>query len=183
MALKGGIGGGGLWSISRGLARDLKDRSEYKRMMDYADSPRQGDRGGRGNLSESALKDFVEWFLTIALDQVRFSTAMFDFGRLEARYRSLVKDIVDDRRAPDFVSAVARYGSLPRGEASFMLKTSERTARNTLSDLADRGFLKSDTPKGPVRNAFPLDYRERLFPNLLTDAEVTMSETPALSFR
>ncbi|RJG40835.1 Fic family protein [Mesorhizobium sp. DCY119] len=183
MALKAGIGGGGLWSISRGLARGLKDRGEYKRMMDYADSPRQGDRDGRGNLSESALKNFVEWFLTIALDQVRFSTAVFDLGRLEARYRALVKDIVDDRRAPEFVSAVLRYGSLPRGEASFVLKTSERTARNTLSDLVDRGFLKSDTPKAPVRIAFPLDYRERLFPNLFTDAEVTVSETPALSFR
>ena len=75
MALKAGIGGNGLWSISRGLARGLKDRGEYKRMMDHADSPRQGDRDGRGNLSESALNDFVEWFLTAALDQVRFSTA------------------------------------------------------------------------------------------------------------
>ena len=183
MALKAGIGGSGLWSISRGLARGLKDRGEYKRMMDYADSSRQGDRDGRGNLSESALKDFVEWFLTVALDQVRFSTMMFDLERLETRYRNLVKDVVDDKRAPELVSAVLRYGSLPRGEANFVLKTSERTARNTLSDLVERGFLKSDTPKAPVRIAFPLDYRERLFPNLFTDAELTVSEAPALSFR
>ncbi|MBS7708101.1 Fic family protein [Chelatococcus asaccharovorans] len=183
MALKAGIGGNGLWSISRGLARGLKDRGEYKRMMDHADSPRQGDRDGRGNLSESALKDFVEWFLTAALDQVRFSTAMFDLTRLEARYRALVKDVVDDKRAPDLVSAVLRHGSLPRGEANFVLKTSERTARNTLSDLVDRGFLKSDTPKAPVRIAFPLDFRERLFPNLFTDADVTVPEPPSLSFR
>ncbi|TIL38148.1 MAG: Fic family protein, partial [Mesorhizobium sp.] len=134
-----------LWSISRGLARGLKDRGEYKRMMDYADSPRQGDRDGRGNLSESALKDFVEWFLTVALDQVRFSITMFDLRRLEARYRALVKDIVDDKRAPDLVAAVLRHGRLPRGEANLVLKTSERTARNTLSELVDRGFLKSDT--------------------------------------
>lgn len=183
MALKAGIGGGGLWSISRGLARGLKDRGEYKRMMDYADSPRQGDRDGRGNLSESALKEFVEWFLTVALDQVRFSAAMFDLGHLEARYRALVKDIVGDKRAPELLSAVLRYGSLPRGEANFVLKTSERTARNTLSDLVDRGFLKSDTPKAPVRIAFPLDYRERLFPNLFTDTEVAVREAPVLSFR
>ena len=183
MALKAGIGGSGLWSISRGLARGLKDRGEYKRMMDHADSPRKGDRDGRGNLSESALKDFVEWFLTVALDQVRFSTAMFDLGRLETRYRSLVKDVVDDKRAPDLVSAVLRHGSLPRGDANFVLKTSERTARNTLSDLVDRGFLKSHTPKSPVRIAFPLDFRERLFPNLFTDAEVNVPEPPPLSFR
>lgn len=183
MALKAGIGGNGLWSISRGLARGLKDRGEYKRMMDYADSPRQGDRDGRGNLSESALKDFVEWFLTVALDQVRFSITMFDLRRLEARYRALVKDIVDDKRAPDLVAAVLRHGRLPRGEANLVLKTSERTARNTLSELVDRGFLKSDTPKAPVRIAFPLDFRERLFPNLFTDAEVDVPEPPSLSFR
>ncbi|MER9969232.1 Fic family protein [Mesorhizobium sp. M0060] len=175
MALKAGIGGNGLWSISRGLARGLKDRGEYKRMMDHADS--------RGNLSESALKDFVEWFLTVALDQVRFSTTMFNLGRLEARYRALVKEIVDDKRAPDLVAAVLRHGRLPRGEANFVLKTSERTARNTLSDLVDRGFLKSDTPKTPVRIAFPLDFRERLFPNLFTDAEVNVPKPPSLSFR
>jgi hypothetical protein len=73
MAFKAGIGGFGLWSISRGLGRGLRERGEYKRLMDHADSPRQGDRDGRGNLSEAALKDFCEWFLTIALDQVRFS--------------------------------------------------------------------------------------------------------------
>lgn len=183
MALRAGIGGNGLWSISRGLARGLNDRGDYKRMMDYADTPRQGDRDGRGNLSESALKDFAEWFLTLALDQVRFSTVMFDLGRLEARYRSLVKDVVDDRRAPDLISAVLKHGSLPRGEANFVLKTSERTARNTLSDLVGRGFLKSDSPKAPVRTAFPLDLRERLFPNLFTDAGVMVPEPPALSFR
>ena len=183
MAFKAGIGGFGLWSISRGLARGLRERGEYKRLMDHADSPRQGDRDGRGNLSEAALKDFCEWFLTIALDQVRFSTAMFDLGRLEARYRALVKDTVNDKRAPDLMSAVLRHGNLPRGEAHFVLKTSERTARNTLKDLVDCGFLKSDTPKTPVRIGFPLDYRERLFPNLFTEAEVAVPKAQDLSFR
>ncbi|TWG99870.1 hypothetical protein L598_001200000020 [Mesorhizobium sp. J18] len=28
-----------------------------------------------------------------------------------------------------------------------------------------------------------VDHRERLFPNLFTDAEVTVAEAPALSFR
>lgn len=39
MALNAGIGGNGLWSISRGLARGLEDRGEYKQMMDHADTP------------------------------------------------------------------------------------------------------------------------------------------------
>ncbi|MCE8469386.1 Fic family protein, partial [Rhodovulum sulfidophilum] len=32
MALTAGIGGQGLWSVSRGLARGMTDRGEYKRM-------------------------------------------------------------------------------------------------------------------------------------------------------
>ncbi|MDX8462419.1 Fic family protein [Mesorhizobium humile] len=183
MALKAGIGGHGLWSISRGLARGLKDRGEYKRMMDHADSPRRGDLDGRGNLSQAALKDFCEWFLTVALDQIRFSTAIFDLGRLEDRYRLLVKDISEDKRAPDLLAAVLKHGSLERGDVHLVLKTSERTARNTMSAMVRQGFLKSETPKAPVRIAFPLDYRERLFPNLFTDAELTIPDSRPLSLR
>ncbi|MDX8437162.1 Fic family protein [Mesorhizobium abyssinicae] len=183
MALKAGIGGHGLWSISRGLARGLKDRGEYKRMMDHADSPRRGDLDGRGNLSQAALKDFCEWFLTVALDQIRFSTAIFDLGRLEDRYRLLVKDISEDKRAPDLLAAVLKHGSLERGDVHLVLKTSERTARNTMSAMVRQGFLKSETPKAPVRIAFPLDYRERLFPNLFTDAELTIPDPRPLSLR
>ena len=172
MALAAEIGGEGLWSISRGLARGLTDRGEYKRMMDHADSPRRGERDGRGNLSEAALKTFCEWFLKVALDQITFSAKLFDLGGLDKRYRRIVEDTIDDKRAPDLVSAVLRYGALERGEAQFVLKTSERTARNTLSKLTAAGYLTSASPKTPVRLAFPLDYRERLFPNLFADGDL-----------
>ncbi|KEJ94693.1 Fic family protein [Pseudosulfitobacter pseudonitzschiae] len=172
MALNAGIGGNGLWSISRGLARGLEDRGEYKQMMDHADTPRRGDRDGRGNLSQAALQTFCTWFLQVALDQVTFSAKLFDLGGLEKRYRRLVADTIDDKRAPDLMSAVLRHGTLDRGDAQIVLKTSERTARNTLKLLTSAGFLTSSGPKTPVRLAFPLDYRERLFPNLFAEADV-----------
>lgn len=172
MALNAGIGGQGLWSISRGLARGLKDRGEYKRMMDLADSPRRGDRDGRGNLSEAALKTFSAWFLNVSLDQITFSAKLFDLAGLDKRYRRLVADTIEDKRAPDLISAVLRHGKLDRGDAPVVLKTSERTSRNTLKQLTAAGFLTSSSPKTPVRLAFPLDYRERLFPNLFTDVEL-----------
>ena len=143
MALNAGIGGQGLWSISRGLARGLKDRGEYKQMMDHADSPRHGDRDGRGNLSEAALKTFSAWFLNVALDQITFSAKLFDLGGLDKRYQRLVADTIDDKRAPDLISAVLRHGALDRGDAQIVLKTSERTARNTLKQLTTAGFLTS----------------------------------------
>lgn len=172
MALNAGVGGQGLWSISRGLARGLQDRGEYKRMMDLADSPRRGDRDGRGNLSEAALKTFSAWFLKVSLDQITFSAKLFDLAGLDKRYRRLVADTIDDKRAPELISAVLRHGMLDRGDAQIVLKTSERTARNTLKQLTTAGYLKSASPKTPVRLAFPLDYRERLFPNLFADADL-----------
>lgn len=172
MALNAGIGGQGLWSISRGLARGLKDRGEYKRMMDLADSPRRGDRDGRGNLSEAALKTFSAWFLNVSLDQITFSAKLFDLAGLDKRYRRLVADTIEDKRAPDLISAVLRHGLLDRGDAQVVLKTSERTSRNTLKQLTTAGYLTSSSPKTPVRLAFPLDYRERLFPNLFADADL-----------
>jgi hypothetical protein len=73
---------------------------------------------------------------------------------------------------PDLIAAVLRHGALERGQAQIVLKTSERTARNTLSKLTAAGYLTSASPKTPVRLAFPLDYRERLFPNLFADVEL-----------
>lgn len=173
MALNAGIGGQGLWSISRGLARGLQDRGEYKRMMDLADSPQRGDRDGRGNLSEAALKTFSAWFLNVSLDQITFSAKLFDLAGLDKRYRRLVADTIEDKRAPDLISAVLRHGMLDRGDAQVVLKTSERTSRNTLKKLTTAGYLTSSSPKTPVRLAFPLDYRERLFPNLFADADLS----------
>lgn len=87
MGLEAGIGAHGLWSVSRGLARGLESRGEYKRMMDYADTPRQGDLDGRGNLSEKALTEYIVWFLRVCLDQVTFMTSLFDLERLGERLR------------------------------------------------------------------------------------------------
>ncbi|MDG2259509.1 MAG: Fic family protein, partial [Paracoccaceae bacterium] len=100
------------------------------------------------------------------------SAKLFDLGGLEKRYRRLVEDTLDDKRAPELISAVLRHGALDRGDAQVVLKTSERTARNTLRKLTAAGYLRSASPKTPVRLAFPLDYRERLFPNLFADAEL-----------
>ncbi|MEO9902932.1 Fic family protein [Nisaea sp.] len=176
MCLDAGIGGYGLWSISRGLARGLRDKSEYKARLARADAPRQGTTDGRGNLSEARLFEFTEWFLHIMLDQIRFSAQVFDLEGLEARYSRLILDLSHGERAVKLITAVLRYGSMARGDAGTVLGVPERTAREVLKKLVARGFLTSETPKRPVRIAFPVDYRERLFPNLFTDAPLTVPE-------
>jgi hypothetical protein len=73
---------GGLWSVSRGLARR---RDEYYERLDAADAPRQGDLDGRGNLSVQELRRWCEWFIGICEDQVSFMTRMFHLDGMKTR--------------------------------------------------------------------------------------------------
>lgn len=167
MFLKAGMGAGGLWSISRGLARGLESRDEYKTMLAMADAPRRGDRDGRGNLSLAALQEFTLWFLQVALDQVEFMTSLFDLDTFTKRLRRLVEsDPQLDPRGGAILEASLLRGELPRGEATMLLGVGDRMGRNILAQLTQRGLLVSDTPKGPVRVGFATDYVDQLFPRL-----------------
>jgi Fic family protein len=167
MALKSGLGAHGLWSISRGLARGLQDRSEYERMMDLADSPRQGDLDGRGNLSLKALEEFVTWFCEVALDQLRFMSTLFDLQTLSERLELYVRRTLQlPEAATKLTLALLHRGELPRGEADVVTGLPERTARQLLSRLVDSGLVASTTPKGPVSLRFDTISAETLFPRL-----------------
>lgn len=167
MILKAGYGAHGLWSISRGLARRLPGRPSYKEMLALADSPRRGSLDGRGNLSLAALREWTEWFIDVCVDQVRFMADLFDLSALTARLDGIVQgDRKLDPAAANLLRQVLVRGEIPRGEASMVTGLKERTARHNLSRLVQMGLLASDTPKGPVRLAFPLDYHEAMFPRL-----------------
>jgi len=167
MALKAGIGAHGLWSVSRGLARGLESRKDYKAKMDYADTPRQGDLDGRGNLSLSALQDFTLWFLSVCIDQVTFMADLFDLDTLSGRNTRLVdrSETFKPESVLLFQEALMR-GQFERGEARRITGLPERTARRVLGDLTDAGLLASETPKGPVSLRFPTEALEQLFPRL-----------------
>jgi Fic family protein len=170
MAHMAGIGAHGLWSISRGLARGLESRGEYKLRMDDADSPRRGDLDGRGNLSQAALGDFVLWFLTVALDQVRFMAGLFELDTLTRRLSNYVES--NDRLKPQTARLLEEAlirGEFERGEIGRITGLPERTARRVLSDVVSTGLLASDSPKGAVSLRFPADALDVLFPRLFPE--------------
>ncbi len=166
MGLAAGVGAHGLWSISRGLARGLDDAGEYKRMMDHADSPRQGDLDGRGNLSQRALVEFVSWFCRVGLDQVRFMSTLFDLDALAQRLREHALSLTGSEDAARVATEVLRRGEVSRGDAAAITGRSERTARAALAALLREELLVSDTPKGPVRLRFSAAHADGLFPRL-----------------
>lgn len=167
MALKAGVGAHGLWAVSRGLARGLESRREYKAQMDHADMPRQGSLDGRGNLSQHALADFVLWFLKVCLDQVTFMAGMFDMDNLVTRLDRYVErsELMKPEAARLLQEALVR-GQFERGDAARISGLPERSARRLLGQVIECGLLASATPKGPVSLRFPVHALEVLFPQL-----------------
>lgn len=169
MALQAGIGAHGLWSVSRGLARGLESRGDYKRMMNHADMHRQGDLDGRGNLSRRALADFTAWFLKVCLDQVSFMSGLFALDTLVGRLRVYVERRGLKPESFGLLEQVLQRGEVPRGDVPRITGLKERTARDLLAALVADGILGSDTPKGPVSLRFPLQAIELLFPSLFPE--------------
>jgi len=166
MALHAGVGAHGLWSISRGLARGLESPSEYKTMMAHADTQRQGDRDGRGNLSRRALTEFTVWYLRVCVDQIKFMTDLFDLDNLLVRFANYIKERQMRSEAMPLLEHVLLRGEVARGDAAAITGLGERLARDVLGSLVTKGLLGSDTPKGPVSIRFPVDAVETLFPAL-----------------
>lgn len=170
MANAAGVGAHGLWSISRGLARGLESRGDYKRMMDHADMPRQGDLDGRGNLSLRALTDFVLWFLRVCVDQVTFMSSLFDLDGLAQRLGRYADLSGLKPEATRLLEEALIRGSFERGDVRRITGLPERTARRVLNDVVALGLLASETPKGAVSLRFPTDSLDTLFPRLFPEA-------------
>lgn len=171
MGLATDIGAHGLWSISRGLARGLESRLEYKQMMDHADMPRQGDLDGRGNLSQRALEDFVTWFLRVCFDQITFMSGLLDLDTLAGRLRRYVELHGSLRpESTGILEETLLRGEMMRGDAERATGLKERAARMALSALIEDGLLGSASPKGPVSLRFPAHAVDILFPRLFPEA-------------
>jgi Fic family protein len=169
MAQLADIGAHGLWSISRGLARGLKGPSEYKAMMDLADTPRQGDLDGRGNLSQKALGEFVLWFLQVSLDQVKFMGSLFEIDSLGPRLRTYVERSSLKPEAFRLLEEALIRGEFERGDIARITGLPDRTARRVLADVIAAGLLDSETPKTAVSLRFPADALDVLFPRLFPE--------------
>jgi len=159
--------GSSLWSVARGLARNVQD---YKTLLMAADAQRHGDLDGRGTLSTKALTAFCEFFLAVCIDQVEFMAALLEPGDLLRRMRLQVEEDVQAGRLPKGSFRMLREallsGEVPRGRAGEITGYGERMARNVVSDLLKKGYLESAGPRAPLVVAFPIDAVERWFPRL-----------------
>lgn len=159
--------GSSLWSASRGLARNV---GRYKALLMAADEPRHGDLDGRGNLSQAALIEFCQFFLTVCVDQVDYMRSILEPSELLRRMEIYVEEEVRAGRLPKGSFPLLREallaGEFERGQAPALTAYKERMARSVLSQLLDLGLLTSAGARAPVRLGFPITVVERWFPAL-----------------
>jgi Fic family protein len=159
--------GNSLWSVARGLARDVV---RYKALLMAADEPRRGDLDGRGSLSEAALVEFCEFFLTTCIDQVEFMASLLQPSELLRRMEHYVEEERRADRMPRGAFPLLREallsGEVERGRAPELTGYRERMARNVVAELVALGLLISEGPRSPLRLGFPIDVAERWFPRL-----------------
>lgn len=164
----------GLWSPSRGLARNTKN---YYAHLRNADGTRRGDLDGRGNLTLQGFIGWIDYFLDVCSDQVTFMTRMLDLDDMKRRIEALImfrsahdKEIRREAVLP--MHHVFAAGPVARGEFQQMTGLGERTARALLASLLKCGLVESATPSAPVHWALPLDALQFLFPGLYPEVDV-----------
>jgi Fic family protein len=165
----------GLWSPLRGFARA---QDAYYAHLAAADQPRAGDLDGRGNLSERALVDWVDYVLTLCIDQVRFMAGLLELDGMRARIAACLsyeEKVVREGVRMEALRALhylwLTRDELERSEFKAMLGLGDRLATTQVSALLKRGLVVTDSPHGKVRFGVPQHALRFYFPKLWPEAE------------
>ncbi len=165
---------GGIWSIARGLARS---HDSYYQHLANADSPRRGDRDGRGNLSQQGLWEFCRFFLSTALDQVRFMHGSLALGTVERRLDAYVHRMAADGRMRPEAGHVLKElfvrGRLTRPDAERITGTSEKTLKKMTDELIGLELMSSRKEGITVvfEPRYPLHCSPWILPSLYPDGK------------
>jgi Fic family protein len=161
---------GAVWSVARGLARNV---DVYKKHLAACDVMRRNDLDGRGDLSEEALARFTDFFLRTCIDQVEFMEGLMQPDRLRTRILLWAEEEIRLNTLPpkagSILEAVLYRGDLPRGDAAGVVGAGERHARRIVSALIERGVLASESPRAPLRLVFPATLASRWMPGMFPE--------------
>lgn len=161
---------GAVWSVARGLARNVET---YKGNLAACDQTRRNDLDGRGYLSEEALGAFAEFFLRVCIDQVNFMEGLMQPDRLRTRILLWAEEEIRLNNLPpksgSVLEAVLYRGELPRGDVAGIVGTGARHARRIVSALVKHGVLVSGSSRAPLRLVFPAALASRWMPGLFPE--------------
>ncbi|MEQ1619335.1 MAG: Fic family protein [Terricaulis sp.] len=158
---------GGVWSIARGLARNV---DEYKALLAACDMARRNDYDGRGNLSDEALADFTRFFLKACIDQVAFMRGLMQPEGMRSRILTWAEEEARlgsfPKHATAVLEAILFRGELQRSDVPTLIQGSERSATRLMSQLSAFGVVNAASSRAPWRLVLPATLAHRWFPGL-----------------
>lgn len=171
-----GLGGIGLWSMSRGFGRDTE---AYYTALSRADMPRQGSGDGRGILSDSGLMYFTEYFIDTAVDQLEYFNTLLEPQALNQRIdvyfnlRCKTEMIIAKGVKLPKLHASTRLlykellnaGGLLRAGARERLGVETRTMDTIVKQMKEAGLIKAP-PRKPLELDLSPSSIDILFPQL-----------------
>jgi len=159
--------GNSLWSVARGLSRNIDD---YKKLLALADSPRWNDLDGRGHLTTKGLIEFCDFFLNICIDQVRFMSSIIEPDKILNRMEIYVEEEVRcGNLLPNSFLLLKQLwleGEIPKHQVPQVVGYKERQARTLQNKLIQSGLIIADSIRSPLKLNFPIEIAERYFPSL-----------------
>ncbi len=172
-----GLSGYGLWSMSRGFARDT---DAYYAALSRADMESQGTSDGRGILSDKGLLFFTKYFLDSALDQVTYFASLLQMEHLRTRvnYYFDMREaglLPNDRgvlmpklriEAKKVYQLLMNDGPLPRTSLREAVGLGERTFQKLLVQMADEKLVIAPPHQQLVELALSPESIGMLFPKL-----------------
>lgn len=165
----------GLWTLSRGLARQ---RKAYYQHLSDADKVRWNDLDGRGNLSDRALGEFCLFFLRAMLDQIEFMDGLLQLNNLSTRIeRHLQFEVLEVKtkardRLVRLLKAALIEGEIDRGRVGEIVGLRSTAAHGIIRLALHKGLLDSQTEKGPLSLVFSAKTLESYFPQLYQDLSI-----------
>jgi Fic family protein len=163
-----GLGAHGIWCLSRGLARG---NEEYKASLARADQAKQGDRDGRGTLSEKYLIAFCEFMIKTAIDQVEYMRTLLELQGMEKRIQAYIDDrnkgliIGLEKIKPEAARLIEKafiYGQFERKDMDKISGLSSSVTRKVVQQLKEEGLLTETSSRSPLKWAIP-EHAERYY--------------------
>lgn len=159
----------GLWSISRGLARN---NEQYFAKLANADLVRFNDYDGRGNLSNKMLIEFCEFFLLTAIDQVKYMYQILEMDQMLDRIEAFTDLMVLKRKlnpnAKYILKDVFLKGKITKSDAMRITNTSDKTLKAIIDKLIGMGLIEA--VKEGIHMMYyvkyPIKYSPMLFPGI-----------------
>lgn len=162
----------GLWSLSRGLARN---NDAYKQWLARADQIRQGAMDGRGQRTEQGLIEFIGFMLDTAKDQIDYTKSILNLTQLHQHLKNYIQLSQDPslfghtvpKEMIKLIPILLIDGEVRKADIHEMMGCSERKARTLAKQLVKIGLLYDDSKFAPLRLRFPEASLPYIFPNIV----------------